>query len=465
MISINKPIEIPEDNIFACDLLDREETIKDLSHLITADTQPFVLSVNADWGAGKTTFIKLWQAYLTKEKKVNSIYFSAWEDDFTSDPLIAILGELDAYIKENNSDLEGKFEKVKEIGGKIIKNVLPATLKGLAGKVIGDETVGQITGDILGESSTALIDNYQKEKETLVKFKESIAEILQEIDKHKPFIIFIDELDRCRPLYAIECLERIKHIFGIERLVFVLSIDKKNLAESIKSQYGNIDANNYLRRFIDLEFELKNPNTDRFCDVLCQNFELDSILTNKKMHVHGAGKWANYLFAIKTLTVRFDLSLRQVEQIFTKLQIIFKTIQPRRYPEKIFVIALFETLKSYDNNLYIGLINGIVEVKKKIKTLIDSIKIDGFLGNDLEKFKIYISAIVDATALSKDESSTLIKQKKDELLSIDAEDAAKHQRLKLYIILLESYFDTLGNNIVIPSAIKKIDFADKFNLD
>jgi predicted KAP-like P-loop ATPase len=42
-------------------------------------------------------------------------------------------------------------------------------------------------------------------------------EILKEIDEGKPLIIFIDELDRCRPLYAIECLERIKHIFGIKQ--------------------------------------------------------------------------------------------------------------------------------------------------------------------------------------------------------------------------------------------------------
>jgi predicted KAP-like P-loop ATPase len=88
--------------------------------------------------------------------------------------------------------------------------------------------------------------------------------IIRNLVKICSLIIFIDELDRCRPLYAIECLERIKHIFGIKRLIFVLSIDKKNLAKSIQSQYGNIDTNNYLRRFIDLEFDLKNPSIDKF---------------------------------------------------------------------------------------------------------------------------------------------------------------------------------------------------------
>jgi predicted AAA+ superfamily ATPase len=102
MITINKPIKIPDNDIFRNDLLDREETIKDLSNLIVSDIQPFVFSVNADWGAGKTTFIKLWQAHLKESHKVKSIYFSAWEDDFTSDPLIAILGELNVYFEKKH---------------------------------------------------------------------------------------------------------------------------------------------------------------------------------------------------------------------------------------------------------------------------------------------------------------------------------------------------------------------------
>jgi hypothetical protein len=74
----------------------------------------------------------------------------------------------------------------------------------------------------------------------------------------------------------------------------VLSIDKKNLAKSIQSQYGNIDTNNYLRRFIDLEFDLKNPSIDKFCDVLCQKFELDNILENKEISTNGVNEGYGY---------------------------------------------------------------------------------------------------------------------------------------------------------------------------
>ena len=81
-----------------------------------------------------------------------------------------------------------------------------------------------------------VIDNYSKDKLVKDEFKKAIEELLSAIDdkekikEKQPFVIFIDELDRCRPLYAIELLERIKHIFGIDGLIFVLSIDKEQLA-------------------------------------------------------------------------------------------------------------------------------------------------------------------------------------------------------------------------------------------
>ncbi len=101
MIKKNKEIEITEENIFANDILGRETEIENLSDLIFSTDEALTMSINANWGAGKTTFIKLWKKYLQNKYKINSIYFSAWEDDFSKEPLVSILGEIDNYIKEN----------------------------------------------------------------------------------------------------------------------------------------------------------------------------------------------------------------------------------------------------------------------------------------------------------------------------------------------------------------------------
>lgn len=140
MISKNKPIEIPEENIFKNDTLDRKEAIENLSELITSTTEALTISVNADWGAGKTTFVKLWKKYLEKNKGVKAIYFSAWENDFLKEPLISILGEMyEAFPKE-----EKTLNKIGEIAGKIVRrSVLPAVLKAVTAGSVGNE---EITG-------------------------------------------------------------------------------------------------------------------------------------------------------------------------------------------------------------------------------------------------------------------------------------------------------------------------------
>ncbi len=272
MILKHQLIIIEDTDVFKFDKLDRKESIENLSSLIISTNNAFTLSINANWGAGKTTFIKLWKAYLKQQHGINSIYFSAWEDDFSKEPLISILGEINQYISENfyaDPEVEKKFEKVKNIGGKILKRGIPAFLKGMtSGLVDLDKGFEEAIGTIAESTAKELIDNYSKDKLVTEEFKNTIKDLLSYIDKDKPFVVFIDELDRCRPTYAIELLERIKHIFGIDGLIFVLAIDKTQLGESIKSQYGNIDTDNYLKRFIDMEFSLKNLKIDQFCQTI-----------------------------------------------------------------------------------------------------------------------------------------------------------------------------------------------------
>ena len=77
----------------------------------------------------------------------------------------------------------------------------------------------------------------------------------------------IDELDRCRPSYAVELLEVVKHLFGVDRIVFVLAINRSELAHSVRALYGSgFDAENYLRRFFDVDFRLPEPERKAFID-------------------------------------------------------------------------------------------------------------------------------------------------------------------------------------------------------
>ena len=69
-------------------------------------------------------------------------------------------------------------------------------------------------------------------------------------ETRQPLVFVIDELDRCRPTFSIELLERVKHIFDVPGMVFVFGVNRNELCSSIKSIYGEIDADVYLRRFL-----------------------------------------------------------------------------------------------------------------------------------------------------------------------------------------------------------------------
>ena len=255
------------------DRMNRGGDIENLTRLIENMTDPFTLCINASWGVDRTTFVKLWKKAL-EEQGINSIYFSAWEEDFTREPLIALLGEIQGYVNEH-------LEKtIKEEMGEVIKNFIE-----VCGELLANvpSTIAKATMKKMGIYCDDLIDSlksqvaesikkYQEDKQIVERFKNLLAQVVAGLAGNKPFVIFIDELDRCRPLYAIEFLERVKHLFGVRGLIFVLSIDKEQLGESIKSQYGNIDVEPYFRRFFDWIYRLRNSiGVEDFCAGLYGN--------------------------------------------------------------------------------------------------------------------------------------------------------------------------------------------------
>jgi hypothetical protein len=460
MIQKNSEINITTPNIFLEDLLERKDAVENISNMIASTNEPFVMSLNANWGAGKTTFIKLLKANLSLKHDIESIYFSAWEDDFSKEPLISILGELNKFIEEKYkipNEITTKFNKTKKLGGQILKRGLPAFIKGsTAGLLDIDKGYESAIGAMTEQITSELIDNYSKDKLITESFKESMKDLFKKINSNKPFVFFIDELDRCRPLYAIELLERIKHIFGIDNLIFILSIDKIQLSESIKSQYGNIDTNNYLKRFIDLEYNLQNPNIDKFCDKLFSKFNLIHTLETKNIKIQYS-KY-HYIEFLKFLVHTFKLSLRQVEQIFIHLDIIFKTIQANLYESHFRVIVFFVILKSYDYTIYFNVINKSIQI--------DDIKEIKFDAKN-EHFNILLKTI--SLAISKDDTEyeNLIKDETNKLKlipTIDKNKIAYQQRIIEQLNYSNGQWGDYRLNNLISTVIEQIEFIKRFEV-
>ncbi|MCI5165680.1 MAG: hypothetical protein D3903_06180 [Candidatus Electrothrix sp. GM3_4] len=268
-------LEVSSDEPFRCDALKREPSVDALSTLIGELTGPFVLAIDSPWGTGKTTFVRMLQKVLEK-KEYPCLYFNAWETDFSTDPLVAFLGEISTLLsKEINkeSDLAKNFNKAKKIAGQLARRAIPAAAKIVTYGVLDlDKVTERALADGVSASSTDAVDDYLKERNLIDEFRSSLGKAigkLNEDGKQSKIIIFVDEIDRCRPTYAVELLERIKHLFNIENVIFVVSLDKGQLRTSLGAVYGQgINADEYLRRFIDLEFLLPKPDAEAFTNNL-----------------------------------------------------------------------------------------------------------------------------------------------------------------------------------------------------
>ena len=271
----HKEIEIPHGNPFENCKLNRKAHADVLTKVIENYSEGFVLSINNKWGAGKTTFIKMWQQDLDN-RGFKTIYFNAWENDFVDNSLSALLGELNGLVTNDGNQ---KFKDLLSVGAKLTKNIAPALVKGLAGKIIGDEGVKEV---IKGVSDTFVdvfeeeVKAYVNKKETIKDFRQKLKEFVASIQTDKTLVFIIDELDRCRPNYAVSILEQMKHFFCVPNIVFVLSIDKEQLKHAICGVYGSdkIDTQEYLKRFIDLEYSIPEPKTSSFIRYLGEYYDI-----------------------------------------------------------------------------------------------------------------------------------------------------------------------------------------------
>ena len=158
-------IEISEQDPFANDKLERKPFANVLTTIINLySDKGCVLSINGEWGSGKTTFIKMWQQQL-KNNGYRTIYFNAWKNDFNDDPLISILGELNKEFSNCKT-----FEKVVTNGSKILLKMGETLLRNKIG--VDSEILASGISEISNLCRES-INRYQDYKQTLEKFKES----------------------------------------------------------------------------------------------------------------------------------------------------------------------------------------------------------------------------------------------------------------------------------------------------
>lgn len=296
----------PNKEIWEGDKLDRFAEAKRLERFLISETQElarmkreqaFVLGLDAQYGQGKSWFLSRFRRQLEINHPV--AFVDAWVDDANNEPLVSIMAAL-------NEALEPFLTRksVKENFGAMARAALPIMGKGVVAaggkfftRYMGDEFgsdaremleaakgataktnesdspleagLEQMTegvSDVVDQAGKALLDQYRSRQKSREVFKQNLKQLAASINvkgddpRQAPIFVVVDELDRCRPNYAISLLEEIKHLFDVPGVVFVIALHGQQLTKSIEAVYGaQFDATAYLRRFFTRHYELRRP--------------------------------------------------------------------------------------------------------------------------------------------------------------------------------------------------------------
>ncbi|MBL0840763.1 P-loop NTPase fold protein [Pseudomonas mediterranea] len=336
------------DMAWSDDLFERKVRADFLSNYLDEDICR-VLNLDSPWGAGKTYFLKNWRFQLLSESSRPVVYFNAWENDFLGDPLLSLVSVIRDQLSAQGgkpSQIKGKVKEFTKRAGELAVAIAPSIIKAAAKKHLGEDFLEVLDGEVTSEAAEKFVENVlNKNQEALNAvdhFRTSLGELFKAASSNsegKPVYIFIDELDRCRPTYAIELLERVKHFFAIEGCRFVIATDTDQLAHSICAVYGaGFSSKRYLKRFFDSTFKLDNTLIDNWIVTNIKN-EICPPFNNYKVFEMAGGrpqfgfgdfvepaatsifsnKLNSHQIVFKALVMAFNFQIRDLEAILKRL--------------------------------------------------------------------------------------------------------------------------------------------------
>lgn len=441
-------------NIFADDKLNIKPLILDFISLLKGEVyqegKPSkVYSVSAPFGYGKTFFCEKLKSCLEIDG-FDVVKLNIWEMDFYENPLIPLLFKLNELYEQQGKSLPTKLiDTTLNMGTKTI-SVLGNMVGSIVSKAIATQTgVGIDIWDQIKDvySSQSIYENYKEHHNALSELKTALSDWVKA--KHKPIIVIIDELDRCKPDYAIKTLEVLKHFFDISEFVFVLALDEQQLKSSVENLFGSINFDGYKRKFINNTFLLPTPDYSSFSEYLFKKSELGYLISKIreekreltfKIDIYNVFSCAHSYSSPENQTARrkaedfnknetseaiikryfaayseyFSFTLRQMEQIFDRLVLFTKQIANSKEifsPDlAVFLVCLHE----FDINLY------------------KNIKIQPYIGYSLIHYMSNLDLKLSKTTqlkinqFNRNIAPSLFKQ---ETYSINANNRISHEEL------------------------------------
>jgi len=367
---------VDEKEPFKHALFDRKNFGESLTALLRNVEDSLVVFVNAPWGEGKTTFAEMWRSHL-RSQKLEVIYFDAYAADYIEDPFVCFSGEILELIDKRSTEIDGieapkrEFKKTavevgKRLAGLATKIALrAATMNAVDAthitdlKNIGDDVAAGVS-EIGSEIIEKKIEDYVAEKDALKAFRQSLAKLAKKFREEQgfPLTIVVDELDRCRPDFALNLLERIKHLFDVEGVAFILLVNRDQIESYVRAVYGEkVDARGYLLKFGNLFVDLPSI-PPAFHEGKGRREFTQNLLTH-----YAFGKAAQNFEAlsrsVEMLVEHFELTLREIEKAVLTMTLYYSSSSQTEVSDD-FLVALLSALKVKNPSFYERLRRGTI---------------------------------------------------------------------------------------------------------
>lgn len=313
------------------DLFNRKTFTKNITEIVfpKGSKNGKVIAIDSSWGTGKTQLINMWKNELDgnrfnqSKNLYKAIYFDAWRNDDWSEPLTPLIHHLDTQenmsmeVKRTLLELsttmaKGIGRELATVGVNLLADALKISKETRKGIKRAHRSISKANRDSRLLDISDEYEKYQKNKSNMVKF---LATYQNSHDK--TIVFFIDELDRCRPSFAVQLLEVMKHFFSLENFIFVISCDLIQLSHTIKVIYGDgFDSLGYLDRFFDYRFNIPAPSTLDYVKTKVNELDFKIIEDSKEI--------LNRVLTAKLIELNF--TIREINKLFTNLEVLYSVI-------------------------------------------------------------------------------------------------------------------------------------------
>ena len=308
----------------------RKQDLEFFLPLLQSISQPMTLALVSPWGSGKSTFLELLCERL-KRDSYEVISINAWESDYANDPMSVIIEAMTTQL-DLSPDNTALPSTSKALLKGILKTAAPIFLRAgfdeIRENFKDDDTLFGATADVTEKLLEQQIHAIGETRAGIQEMKTALSSFAESLPNKRLFI-FIDELDRCRPQYAISFLEHIKHFFNIPGITFLIAIDKKQLNNDIKYLYGqDVDPDRYLRKIIDMELQLPLLNVKEFITITAESMgwnALSEVIISR--HEEQTPLFDEIKIYTGIVTRIYGLHLRDIQHLLSKLYFLYTTTQ------------------------------------------------------------------------------------------------------------------------------------------